>query len=102
MPDGYTIDDDGIIHWENRQEEPESEQDRLMAEYAALEHDVVNSIAHHTDDPVKVARYYELKRILGIPDAADVFKQATKVLKKEDEEDNSAFWDAVKKFKARK
>ena len=102
MPDDYTIDDDGIIHWENRQEEPESEQDRLMAEYATLEHDVVNSIAHHTDDPVKVARYYELKRILGIPDAADVFKQAAKALKKEDEEDNSAFWDAVKKFKARK
>lgn len=102
MPDDYEIDNNGVIHWKNRQEPQESEQDRLMAEYAALEHEVVNSVAHHTDDPVKVARYYELKKILGIPDTTDVFKQATDALKKEDKNDNSALWNAVKKFKARK
>jgi len=104
MSDNYEIDNDGIIHWKDRQERPETEQDKLMAEYIALEHEVVNSIAHHTDDPVKVARYHELKKILGIPDAADVFNQATEVLKKADakDDDNSMLYDAIKKFKARK
>lgn len=84
MSDEYFIDDGGIIHFKSREEQPETEYDKLMAEYVDLEHQVVNSISHHTDDPVKIARYHELKKILGIPETSDVFKQGTKMLQKGD------------------
>lgn len=84
MSDEYFIDDGGIIHFKSREEQPETEYDKLMAEYVDLEHQVVNSISHHTDDPVKIARYHELKKILGIPETSDVFKQGTKMLQQGD------------------
>jgi len=92
MSDEYFIDDGGIIHFKSREEQPETEYDKLMAEYVDLEHQVVNSISHHTDDPVKIARYHELKKILGIPETSDVFKQGTKMLQ---QGDDSVVLDAI-------
>ncbi len=105
MSDVFEIDDDGIITFKNGQKQEKTKKDELMAEYAALEHDVVNSIAHHTDDPVKVARYHELRKILGIPDTKDVFNQAsnflTELSDKTKESDDKHFWDLVADFKNR-
>ncbi|MBP5485952.1 MAG: hypothetical protein J6Y07_04585 [Alphaproteobacteria bacterium] len=103
MSEKFKVDENGTIIFDDRKDEPQTEHDKLMAEYVTLEHDVVNSIAHHTDDPVKVARYHELKEKLGIPDAKDVFKQGENVLteaeKTERESDNAEFWNLVKNFK---
>ena len=99
MSDEYFIDDGGVIHFKNREEQPETEYDKLMAEYVDLEHQVVNSIAHHTDDPVKVARYHELKKILGILETSDVFKQGAKILQ---HGASSALLDTIKRARYKK
>ena len=101
MADKYVIQDDGTIVFTNRQEKPETEEDRLMAEFVALEHDVVHSIAHHTEDPEKIARYHELKKILGIQEEADVFRNGDKLLQQAGAEktDDSNLLQLIKKFK---
>lgn len=106
MVDRYKINPDGTIVFLDRKEKNEiTEHDKLMAEFAELEHAVVNSIAHHTDDPKKVARYHELKKILGIPDEADVFKSAAfikaneKLKSKMQNENNAELWDRIAAFK---
>ena len=62
MAEDFEIKEDGTIVFPNRKEGPETEEDKLRAEFAALEHEVVHSIAHHTEDPAKIARYHELKK----------------------------------------
>lgn len=101
MADKYVIQDDGTIVFTNRQEKPETEEDRLMAEFVALEHDVVHSIAHHTEDPEKIARYHELKKILGIKDETDVFRNGNKLLQQAGAEksDNSNLLQLIQNFK---
>ena len=107
MTEKFRIDKNGTVVFNDRKDEPQTEYDKLMAEYAALEHDVVNSIVHHTDDPVKVARYHELKKILGIPNAKDVFNQGSKILSmapeptEQKQSDNSDLWNNIAKFKQR-
>ena len=101
MADEYIIQNDGTIVFTNRHEKPETEEDRLMAEYASLEHDVVHSIAHHTEDPEKIARYHELKKILGIQDETDIFRNGDKLLKQANAEksDNGNFLQLIQNFK---
>lgn len=101
MADEYIIQDDGTIVFTNRHEEPETEEDRLRAEYVSLEHDVVHSIAHHTEDPVKIARYHELKKVLGIQDEADVFRNGDKLLQQADakKNDDSNLLQLIQNFK---
>ena len=102
MTEKYKIDDNGTIIFPDRKETPQTEHDKLMQEYATLEHEVVNSVAHKTDDPEKIARYHELKKILGIPETKDVFAQGIQnVQQKIDKEQNADFWKHVANFKKR-
>lgn len=106
MVDRYKIKQDGTIVFLDRKETVEkTERDKLMEEFRDLEHAVVNSIAHHTDDPKKIARYHELKKILEIPEAADVFKseafiKANDKLKKSNPQ-NTDLMNAIANFKKR-
>ena len=96
----YDINNDGIITFHDRKEMPETEHDKLMKEYAELEHVVVSSVAHKTNDPKKIARFHELKKILGIPETRDVFEQATEKLKQMGPL-NAGLSEAIAKFKQR-
>lgn len=104
MADRYKINPDGtIVFLDRKNTGKKTERDKLMAEFAELEHAVVNSIAHHTDDPEKIARYHELKKILEIPEAADVFKsesfiKASEKLKKSNSQ-NTDLMNAIANFK---
>lgn len=51
-------------------------QDMLMDEFSKLEYEVVHSVRHRTTNKEKIARYYELKKILEIPAETDVLKFA--------------------------
>jgi len=108
MADKYKINPDGTIVFLDRKDTgKKTERDKLMAEFADLEHAVVNSIAHHTDDPKKIARYHELKKILEIPDAADVFKSDEFIKTNErlqskmqkENNDNSELWNRIAALK---
>lgn len=106
MVDRYKIKQDGTIVFLDRKETVEkTERDKLMEEFRDLEHAVVNSIAHHTDDPEKIARYHELKKILEIPEQADVFKSEAfikaneKLQSKMQKENNDVLWKNIAKLK---
>ena len=106
MVDRYKIKQDGTIVFLDRKETVEkTERDKLMEEFRDLEHAVVNSIAHHTDDPKKIARYHELKKILEIPEAVDVFKSEAfikaneKLQSKMQKENNDVLWKNIAKLK---
>jgi len=106
MVDRYKIKQDGTIVFLDRKEIVEkTERDKLMEEFRDLEHAVVNSIAHHTDDPKKIARYHELKKMLEIPEQADVFKSEAfikaneKLQSKMQKENNDVLWKNIAKLK---
>lgn len=66
----YKISEDGTILFNNDRNIEETEIDRLQKEYSLLEYEVLNNHGHPTKDPVKLARYKELKKILKIDDIA--------------------------------
>ena len=66
----YKISEDGTILFNNDRNIEETEMDRLQKEYSLLEYEVLNNHGHPTKDPVKLARYKELKKILKINDMA--------------------------------
>lgn len=66
----YKISEDGTILFNNDRNIEETEMDRLQKEYSLLEYEVLNNHGHPTKDPVKLARYKELKKILKIDDMA--------------------------------
>lgn len=69
---GYKIDEDGTIIREDYVPSDETEQDKLMAEYQKLDYEV-NHLTRPTADPVKIARYAELKKLLNIEEV-DILK----------------------------
>lgn len=66
----YKISEDGTILFNNDRNIEETEMDRLQKEYSLLEYEVLNNHGHPTKDPIKLARYKELKKILKINDMA--------------------------------
>ena len=66
----YKISEDGTILFNNDRNIEETEMDRLQKEYSLLEYEVLNNHGYPTKDPVKLARYKELKKILKIDDIA--------------------------------
>jgi hypothetical protein len=53
----------------------ETPEDKLMDEYVRLDYEV-NHLTRPTQDPEKIARYKELKRILNIGEQTDVLAYA--------------------------
>ncbi len=69
MADDFSINESGEIIRENVQEVPQTEEEKLMAEYSQLEYEI-HHLTRPTKSPEKIARYEELKKILGIDEEA--------------------------------
>lgn len=95
----YEINEFGEIIRNNDFEQIEkSDQDKLFDEYSQLEYLVLNNHINPTDDSEKVARYYELKSLLGMDKQTDVFKVAKEKIKKK-ADNTSGLTNAIKRFK---
>ena len=117
MAGDYTINDAGEIIFKDGVDRVEPERkDPLWVEYIKLEYEVVNNHRNPTKDPVKIARYNELKKYFddekidvtpGKKHAdgyADAFDKAREKIKQEmiasdTSEDNSAFFAALAQFR---
>ena len=80
--------------------------DSLWKEYIQLEYEILNNRHTPTQDPLKFARYHELKRRLKIDDNANMaaFNAARERIKNEmiasdETPDNSVLYAAMTKFK---
>ena len=117
MSDDYTINEAGEIIFKDGINRVEPEQkDPLWVEYIKLEYEVVNNHRNPTKDPVKIARYHELKKYFDddktdvSPDKkhtdkyADALDKAREKIKQEiiasdETPDNSVLYTAMAKFK---
>ena len=71
----YKINKDGKIVFENKNRVvPES--DTLWEEFAKLEYEVLNNHHNSTKDPIKIARYNELKKQLNIEKSTKALNEA--------------------------
>ena len=76
----------------------------LWEEYQRLEYEVLNNHHHPTNDPIKIARYNELKKILNIKESEDAFRKAKEKLKQQiialnNSNDKSVTFAAMTQFK---
>lgn len=62
----YKIGKDGALLFNNDRNIEKTEEDKLQKEYSLLEYEILNNHGNPTKDPEKIARYEELKKILGI------------------------------------
>lgn len=105
MSDDYTINEAGeIVFNSNNRKIPDI--DPLWKEYIQLEYEVLNNHHNPTKDPIKIARYNQLKKQLKIDDkvAADALNKAKEKIKQEmiasdESDDNSFLYAALAKFK---
>lgn len=119
MSDDYIINEAGEIIFKDGVDRVEPEQkDPLWVEYIKLEYEVVNNHRNPTKDPVKIARYKELKKyfddektdvVSGKNHAdgyADALNKAREKIKQEmiasdESPDNSVLYTAITNFKKR-
>ena len=59
----------------------QNEVDPVWEEYQKLEYEVLNNHHNPTKDPIKIARYNELKKHFNIKASEDALKQAKEKLK---------------------
>lgn len=101
----YTINKDGELLFKDKDRiVPDS--DPLWEEFLKLEYEVLNNHHNPTKDPVKIARYNELKKQLNIEkstkalvDAMEKAKQ--QIIASDKSADNSVLYAAMAKFKKR-
>lgn len=107
----YKINQDGEIIFDKNRKLPES-PDPLWTEYTRLECEVLNNHHNPTRDPVKIARYNELKKLLHINDeeskkaVGKALEEAKEKIKREmivqdESSDNSVLYTAITQFKKR-
>lgn len=101
----YKINKNGEIVFENGDRKV-MESDPLFEEYARLEYEVLNNHHNPTKDPIKIARYHELKKQLNIDESNRAFDAAREKIKQEiiaadKSPDNSVLYAAITKFKKR-
>jgi hypothetical protein len=77
MKDDFKIAKDGTIQRNKIPEIRETKEDALMSEYYSLEYQVCH-MTRPTKDPAKIARFEELKKILGINNSKLNFAAAKK------------------------
>ena len=101
----YNINNDGEIVFKDKNRiVPES--DPLWKEYTQLEYEVLNNHHNPTKDPIKIARYNELKKQLNIDESNRAFDEARekikqKIIESDSSSDNSVLYAAMAKFKKR-
>ena len=104
MVKGYKINESGEILFDKPQ--TNIGPDSLWKEYIQLEYEVLNNHHNPTKDPIKIARYNELKKQLKIDDNvnADAFNKAKEKIQREmiasdKSPDNSILYTVLTKFK---
>ena len=104
MAVGYNITESGEMVFDNPR--GDIAPDSLWKEYIQLEYDRLNNRHTLTKDPLKFARYNELRRRLKLKDDANVvaFNAARERIKNEmiasdETPDNSVLYTAMTKFK---
>ena len=78
----------------------------LWKEFAQLEYEVLNNHHNPTKDPIKIARYNELKKQLNIDESNHALNKAREKIKQEmiasdKSNDNSVLYTAITNFKKR-
>ncbi len=101
----YEINESGEIVF-NSDDRKTPDIDPLWKEYTQLEYEVLNNHHNPTKDPIKIARYNELKKQLKIDDkaAADALNKAREKIQRELIEsdksvDNAVLYTAISNFK---
>ena len=97
----YKINEFGEIVFNNGREQ---HQDPLWEEYAKLEYEVLNNHHSPTKDPVKIARYNELKKHFNVADSERALNRAKekirqRLINSDKSEDNAAIYTAMTQFK---
>ena len=100
----YKINEYGEIVFEDNAARKIQEKDPLWEEYVRLEYEVLNNHRNPTKDPVKIARYNELKKILNVKKREDAFNKAKekikqKLIESDNSSDKTAFYTAITQFK---
>lgn len=101
----YKINQDGEVVFKDKNRiVPES--DPLWKEFAQLEYEVLNNHHNPTKDPIKIARYNELKKQLNIEESSRAFYDACEKIKQQmiasdKSPDNSVLYTAITNFKKR-
>ena len=101
----YNINNDGEIVFKDKNRiVPES--DPLWEEFTRLEYEVLNNHHNPTKDPIKIARYNELKKQLNIEKSTKALGDAMEKAKRQiiaadKSSDNSVLYAAMVKFKKR-
>ena len=78
----------------------------LWEEFTKLEYEVMNNHHNPTKDPVKIARYNELKKLLNVEKSNKALGEAMekakrKIIAADKSSDNSVLYAAMAKFKKR-
>ena len=76
----YKINQDGEVVFKDKKRIA-PQYDPLWKEFAQLEYEVLNNHHNPTKDPIKIARYNELKKHFNIKASEDALKQAKEKLK---------------------
>ena len=100
----YKINENGEILFPNGRKI--QQDDPLWKEYVQLEYEVLNNHHNPTKDPIKIARYNELKKRLKIEKSNDALNKAREKIKQEiissdKSTDNSVLYTAIMNFKKR-
>jgi hypothetical protein len=101
----YKINEAGEIVFENDARKVQ-EADPLWKEFAQLEYEVLNNHHNPSKDPIKIARYNELKKRLNIEKSNKALNEAREKIKQEmissdKSQDNSVLYTAMANFKKR-
>ena len=95
----YEINEFGEIVFKNGKEQ---HQDPLWEEYAQLEYEVLNNHHNPTKDPIKIARYNELKKFLNIKKSEDALNRAKEKIRQKilnNSNDKTSMYSAITQFK---
>ena len=101
----YKINESGEVVFKNGARKV-LDSDPLWKEFAQLEYEVLNNHHNPTNDPIKIARYNELKKQLNIDESNRALDKAREKIKQEmissdKSNDNSVLYTAMANFKKR-
>lgn len=101
----YEINENGEIVFKNDARKIQK-TDPLWKEYTQLAYEVLNNHHNPTKDPIKIARYNELKKCLNIEESNRAFDEAREKIKQQmiaadESTDNSVLYTAITNFKKR-
>lgn len=101
----YKINESGEVVFNNNARKV-IDSDLLWKEFSKLEYEVLNNHHNPTKDPIKIARYNELKKQLNIEETNKALDKAIEKIKQEmissdKSNDNSVLYTAITNFKKR-